>query len=74
MRRRRRKQQAYLFLAHNQLPRSSRHAFYAKLKKLLAEAQFDKVVERVCQEHYDESGNGRPRTRSCNGSARRTWL
>jgi transposase len=60
MRRRRREQQVDLFLTPDQLPKSAGHAFYAKLNKLLAEAQFDEFVERICQEHYDESGNGRP--------------
>ncbi len=60
MRRRQREQQTDLFLAYDQLPKSAGHAFYAKLNKLLAEAQFDEAVERLCQEHYDESGNGRP--------------
>jgi len=60
MRRRRREQQEELFVTADRLPRSEGHAFFVKLNKLLGEACFDAFVESLCEEHYDESGNGRP--------------
>jgi transposase len=50
-----------LFVPHDQLPRSEGHAFYRRLNKLLAEAEFDRFVERLCAPHYEPSGTpGRP--------------
>lgn len=52
--------QEELFVPHDQLPRSEGHVFYRKLNELLAEAGFDRFVEKLCQPHYDEEGRGRP--------------
>jgi transposase len=53
--------QEELFVPHDRLPRSEGHAFYRRLNKLLAEAQFDRYVERLCAAHYQRSGTpGRP--------------
>lgn len=48
-------------MPHDRLPRSEGHVFYRRLNKLLAEAEFDRHVERLCQPHYRPSGTpGRP--------------
>ncbi len=60
MGRRQRSQQESLFIMADRLPKSEGHAFYKKLNRLLAEARFDDFVERLCQEHYDPTDNGRP--------------
>jgi len=53
--------QADLFVPHDRLPRSDGHAFYRHLNKLLAEAGFDRFVEKLCAPHYQPSGApGRP--------------
>jgi transposase len=52
--------QEELFVPHEQLPRSEGHVFYRKLNELLAEAEFDRFVEKLCRKHYDEEGRGRP--------------
>jgi hypothetical protein len=43
----RRQQQEALFLPASALPRSAGHPFYRKLNELLAEADFDRWVERL---------------------------
>jgi transposase len=55
---RRQPQQAELFVASADLPRSPGHAFYDRLNRLLGEAGFDAHVEGLCQAHYAE-GAGR---------------
>jgi len=53
--------QEELFVSHDRLPRSEGHAFYRQLNRLLAEAGFDRYVERLCGPHYQPSGTpGRP--------------
>ena len=53
--------QEELFVPHDRLPRSEGHAFYRQLNRLLAEAGFDRFVERCCRPHYQPSGTpGRP--------------
>jgi transposase len=53
--------QEELFVPHDRLPRSEGHAFYQQLNRLLAEAGFDRYVERLCGPHYQPSGTpGRP--------------
>jgi len=53
--------QEELFVSHDRLPRSEGHAFYRQLNRLLAEAGFDRFVERLCAPHYQPSGTpGRP--------------
>lgn len=59
--RRKDERQEELFVPHDQLPRSEGHVFYRRLNRLLAEAEFDRFVERLCQPHYQRSGTpGRP--------------
>ena len=41
------------------LPRSVGHVFYVKLNKLLASAEFDDFVEKLCRSHYHRK-MGRP--------------
>ena len=48
-----------LFITHDRLPKSPGHVFYVKLNQLLAEAQFDRWVEALCEPHYAQ-GKGRP--------------
>jgi transposase len=50
-------QQAF-WVATSALPRSPGHAFYDQLNRLLADADFDRHVETLCQEHYAD-GTGR---------------
>lgn len=59
--RRKDERQEELFVTHDQLPRSEGHVFYRRLNQLLAEAEFDRFVERLCAPHYQASGTpGRP--------------
>ncbi len=59
--RRKDERQEDLFVTHDQLPRSEGHVFYRRLNQLLAEAEFDRHVERLCAPHYQASGTpGRP--------------
>ena len=59
--RRREESQQELFVPHDRLPRSEGHVFYQRLNKLLAEAEFDRFVERLCAAYYQPSGApGRP--------------
>lgn len=58
--RRSQERQEELFVPHDQLPRSEGHVFYRKLNELLAEAAFDRFVEKLCRKHYDQDGQGRP--------------
>ena len=44
--------QGELFLTSADRPRSPGHAFYDRLNELLAEAEFDRFVEGLCQPHY----------------------
>lgn len=48
-----------LFIATSDLPRSAGHPFYRALNRLLAEAEFDKKVEEMCESFYADR-NGRP--------------
>jgi transposase len=52
-------QQQDLFITHDKLPRSPGHVFYRKLNTMLAEAGFDRWVEKLCEPHYAQ-GRGRP--------------
>ena len=51
--------QAEMFVAATDLPRSPGHVFYTKLNALLAEADFDRRVEALCEPCYAEDV-GRP--------------
>lgn len=55
--RRRSSHQGELFVTSADLPQSPGHAFYDRLNRLLAEANFDRIVEDLCRPHYaDEVG------------------
>src|SRR5204863_9131333 len=55
--RRRTSHQGELFVTTADLPQSPGHAFYDRLNRLLAEADFDRFVEDLCRPHYaDEVG------------------
>ena len=54
--RRKDERQEELFVPHDRLPRSEGHAFYRQLNKLLAEAGFDRFVEKLCAPYYQPSG------------------
>lgn len=51
--------QAEMWVAATDLPRSPGHVFYAKLNALLAEADFDRRVEALCEPYYADDV-GRP--------------
>jgi transposase len=57
--RRRSSHQGELFVTSADLPQSPGHAFYDRLNRLLAEAEFDRFVEDLCRPHYAD-GVGRP--------------
>lgn len=48
----RKQRQEALFVTAENLPKSAGHPFYTKLNQLLAEAGFDRWVERRCQKYY----------------------
>jgi transposase len=57
----RKQRQEVLFVTADNLPKSAGHPFYMKLNQLLAEAGFDRWVERRCQEYYTpEEARGQP--------------
>lgn len=51
--------QEAMWVAATDLPRSPGHVFYAKLNALLAEAEFDRRVEALCEPYYADDV-GRP--------------
>lgn len=51
--------QGEMWVAATDLPRSPGHVFYAKLNALLAEADFDRRVEALCEPYYADDV-GRP--------------
>jgi transposase len=51
-------QQVDLWIATTDLPHAPGHVFYDKLNQLLAEADFDRFVESLCQSYY-AAGLGR---------------
>jgi transposase len=51
--------QREMFVAAKDLPRSPGHVFYTKLNGLLAEADFDRRVEALCELYYADD-RGRP--------------
>jgi transposase len=58
---RRRQRQESLFIPADGLPKSLGHPFYRKLNRLLAEADFDRWVERRCRQYYEqEEKRGQP--------------
>jgi transposase len=57
----RKRRQESLFLATEDLPKSAGHPFYRKLNELLAEAEFDRWIERRCERYYEtEETRGQP--------------
>ena len=57
----RKQRQEALFVMVEGLPKSAGHPFYQKLNALLAEADFDRWIERRCQRHYEqEEKRGQP--------------
>ncbi len=48
-----------LFVTADKLPKSPGHIFYVKLNQLLADADFDRWVEALCEPHY-AARKGRP--------------
>jgi transposase len=45
-----------LFVATAQLAKGPGHPFYTKLNEVLADAGFDKLVEKLCEPYYKEGG------------------
>ncbi len=59
MGRRRQQRQEAFWIPADALPETPRHVFYEKLNRLLAEADFDRFVEELCEPYYSvaqESG------------------
>jgi transposase len=57
----RKERQEALFITVDSLPKSAGHPFYAQLNRLLAEADFDRWIERRCRWYYEqEEKRGRP--------------
>src|SRR6188508_3565385 len=57
----RKPRQESLFLSADQLTPSAGHPFYQKLNALLAEADFDRWIERRCVSYYEqEEKRGQP--------------
>lgn len=54
-----REEQQEMWVATTSLPKSVGHVFYRKLNRLLAEADFDRAVEKMCEPYYHAS-LGRP--------------
>lgn len=48
----RKTEQQGMWIATNDLPKSPGHPFYRKLNQLLAEANFDPWLEKLCQPYY----------------------
>ncbi len=55
----RKDEQQEMWVATTSLPKSQGHVFYRKLNQLLAETDFDRAVEGICQPYY-HSHIGRP--------------
>jgi transposase len=57
----RKQRQEALFILADDLPKSAGHPFYVKLNLLLAEAKFDRWVQRRCVQYYaQEETRGQP--------------
>jgi transposase len=50
----RRQRQEALFIMAEGLPKSAGHPFYQRLNSLLAEADFDRWIEKRCQRYYEQ--------------------
>jgi transposase len=53
---RRQAKQAELFIPTAELVTGPGHPFYSKLNQVLAQANFDSVVEKLCEPYYKEGG------------------
>lgn len=61
MGKRKAERQEALFITARDLPKSSGHPFYVALNRLLAEAGFDRWVEKRCEQYYQPADTrGRP--------------
>ena len=57
----RKRRQESLFITAESLPKSDGHPFYKQLNRLLAEADFDRWIERRCRQYYEQDEKrGRP--------------
>ena len=57
----RKQRQESLFITAQRLPKSDGHPFYKQLNRLLAEAAFDRWIERRCERYYErEEKRGQP--------------
>jgi transposase len=57
----RRQRQEALFVMADGMPKSPGHPFYRKLNELLAEAEFDRWIERRCRQYYNnQEKRGQP--------------
>ncbi len=57
----RKRRQESLFITAESLPKSDGHPFYKQLNRLLAEADFDRWIERRCRRYYEQDEKrGRP--------------
>ena len=54
--RRREERQQEIWVATRDLAQTPRHAFFQRLNRLLAEADFDRQVEDLCKAYYAEGG------------------
>jgi hypothetical protein len=50
------REQASMWVATQDLPRSAAHPFYTRLNQVLDEHDFDKYVEELCQRFYSDEG------------------
>jgi transposase len=55
----RRDEQQEMWVATTSLPKSEGHVFYRRLNRLLAEADFDRTIEKLCEPFYHQQ-LGRP--------------
>jgi len=53
---RRGEKQVDLFIPANQISKGSGHPFYSRLNEFLRQAQFDPMVEELCEPHYKKGG------------------
>ncbi len=48
--------QQELWIRYDEMAETPRHVFYEKLNELLAEGDFDRWIEELCEPHYAEDG------------------
>ena len=54
--RRRQAEQASMWVATHDLPRSAAHPFYGRLNQILDQHDFDGFVEGLCERFYADEG------------------